>query len=152
MLRMPRLTRRHAKAAAVHVFAALCVGLATSARVVVDPLIGDMLPFSAFYPAVLVATVVGGYWSGLTACVLGGLSGVLLFIAPGSDFSLSTFAELGSLVFFTLMTGLVLTLAGRQPRRELFRRTLLVGTAARIAATVRFSQPANDTAGSASGG
>ena len=148
MLRTPRLSRRH-KAAAVHGFAALCVGLATSARVVVDPLIGDVLPFSAYYPAVLVATVVGGFWSGLTACVLGGLSGMFLFSAPGTDLSFTTLAEFGSLAFFTLMTGLVLTLAGRRARDLAFRRTLLVGTAARMA-SIRLARPANDTAGSSS--
>jgi K+-sensing histidine kinase KdpD len=126
--------------------AAFCVGLATSARAAVDPLIGDMLSLSAFYPAVLAATFWGGYGSGAAAFVLSSISGWTLFTPsrPGSDVQIVT--ELGGLAFFTVTTIIVALISQGQRSRDAFRRTLVIGGVLKVG-SIPLGRPANDVTG-----
>ncbi len=143
-----RHSRRQAGFLAAQAVAVLCVAPAILLRAAVGPLIGPALPFSAFYPAVLVAMVVGGRRSGLTAFALGGASGWFLFASPAPDLTASNLAELASLAIFTVIAVMVLGWAKRRRGpRDAFRQTLLIGTTGRSEA-VRLSRPANDTSGS----
>ena len=125
MRSMSHLSGRQAGFLAAEAVAVLCVASAVLVRAAVAPLIGYALPFSAFYPAVLVAMVVGGRWSGLTAFVLGGASGWLLFASPAPDLTASNLAELASLAIFTVIAVVVLSWASRRRGpRDAFRQTL----------------------------
>ena len=115
--------------------AAFCVALATSARAAVDPLIGNILPFSAFYPAVVAATFWGGYWSGMTAFVLSSISGWTLFTSSSLDSGLPIIAEIGSLAFFTGVA-ICTTVIGRE-------RTLHIQGGLKVG-SIRLGRPAND--------
>jgi two-component sensor histidine kinase len=59
---------------AAFAFAGACVAIATLARLVLG-LATSVLPFATFYPATLIATLVGGLWVGIMAAVAGGLIG-----------------------------------------------------------------------------
>ena len=123
--------------------AAFCVGLATSARAAVDPLIGDVLPFSAFYPAVLAAAFWGGYGAGMIAFVLSGVLGWTLFSPSGLDANLQTIAELASLAFFTGMAVCMAPAVQGQRARDAFRRTLLIGGILKVG-SMPLERPANN--------
>jgi PAS domain S-box-containing protein len=58
------------------------VGAAALFRVAIEPLVGPMVPFGLFVPAVVVAAWLGGTGSGLLATALAGLAGKFLFIEP----------------------------------------------------------------------
>ncbi len=65
-----------------YAFAVALVGAAALFRVAIEPLVGPMVPFGLFVPAVVVAAWLGGTGSGLLATALAGLAGKFLFIEP----------------------------------------------------------------------
>jgi PAS domain S-box-containing protein len=71
--------------------AIVLVGAATLARLALGPLNFDM-PFITFYPAVILAALLGGTESGLVALMLAALSAWCFFVPPGFS---SRFEELG---------------------------------------------------------
>ena len=78
--------------------------LATLARLALEPLLGEHLPFSFFFPAVLIAAVFGGGLAATVSLVLSLLAGWRLFLPPALSFAVEPgmvaqiplFAVLGS--------------------------------------------------------
>ncbi len=59
------------------------VAVAFLARWAMTPLVGpDRLPFLTFFPAVLIATALGGRWTGLAALLMGAVVAVGAFVEP----------------------------------------------------------------------
>src|SRR5216684_5247834 len=60
-------------------FALLCITAATIVCLAVDLLLPGFMTHATFYPAILLATLVGGAWAGGFALLLGGIVGWWVF-------------------------------------------------------------------------
>jgi two-component sensor histidine kinase len=60
----------------------LLVAVATLLRFAIDILVPNAVPFATYFPAVLIATLVGGVSAGLLAMVLGAVISYWMFMAP----------------------------------------------------------------------
>src|SRR5437764_6314247 len=69
-------------------FAMLCVTVATALLVAIDLAAHQNVRFATYFPAVLLATLLGGWQSGLLATVLGGVISWWAFIPPRFSFGL----------------------------------------------------------------
>jgi PAS domain S-box-containing protein len=78
-----RPMRVQAGPATGYAVAVVGIGLAALARYDLQSILGGQSPFLLFVVAVLASAGVGGLGPGLFATVLGGLTGQLLFVAPG---------------------------------------------------------------------
>ena len=65
-----------------YAFAVVCAAVATAIRFGLGLVWPDILIFAVYYPAVLVATLVCGVASGITATLLGGLAAWWLLSRP----------------------------------------------------------------------
>ena len=63
-------------------FAVLCVAAASAARLLLDLFEPNAAAFGTFYPAVLIATLVGGLWAGILAALLSVLIAWWAFLQP----------------------------------------------------------------------
>jgi hypothetical protein len=43
------------------------------------------IPFITYFPAIVLATLLGGFWPGVLATILSGLLAWVVFIPPGSS-------------------------------------------------------------------
>src|SRR5215471_884582 len=66
-------------------------------------------PFITFFPAIIIATLVGGLWPGVCAIILSVLSAWYLFIPPAFSFALGD-RELVQLLWFILFCGINLAI------------------------------------------
>jgi PAS domain S-box-containing protein len=66
--------------------ALIATTIALACRLLVDPFLGDELPYVTFFAAMAFATWYGGLAAGLTATVLGGFAAVWFFIPPRFSF------------------------------------------------------------------
>jgi PAS domain S-box-containing protein len=66
-----------------------CVAAATLVAATIQTLIDQDIRYLTFYPAILVAAVLGGWRAGLTALVLASILGQWLFITPHGRLSMS---------------------------------------------------------------
>jgi HD-GYP domain-containing protein (c-di-GMP phosphodiesterase class II)/PAS domain-containing protein/putative methionine-R-sulfoxide reductase with GAF domain len=74
--------------------------------------LGLVMPtFITFYPAVIVAAVLGGLWPGLFATVLCALGALFFVIPPLYTFRIATLSDAVALAFFALMGVLISLLA-----------------------------------------
>jgi two-component sensor histidine kinase len=92
-------------------FALLCVGLATVARIGFGWLIGPTLPFTTYFPAILVVALFGGALAGILAI---GLSVVVVwwaFTPPYYEFAPLTLPQLANIALFSFSAGLIVWLA-----------------------------------------
>src|ERR671922_2324402 len=84
-----------------YAFAVFAVMLAYLLRELLDPLIGQGLPFIIFYPTVVLVAWFGGLWPGLFSTVLGELIAWYMFIPPRYSFSiLDSTAPVQMVIFF----------------------------------------------------
>jgi two-component sensor histidine kinase len=76
-----RLLRRGLRPAsyAAMTFAVFCVVVALGVRLVFWQLQPDLVIFATYYPAVLIATLIGGWSAGIVAQILGGIAAWLFF-------------------------------------------------------------------------
>jgi PAS domain S-box-containing protein len=74
--------------------------LATLARWAIGGLVEDLIPFTTYYPAIVVATLLGGFWLGTLATILSAVLAWWLFLPPAFGFDQ---AEITSLVTFVLV-------------------------------------------------
>jgi PAS domain-containing protein len=75
-----------------------------------DPVLSAVgVPYITFYPAILVAALLGGFGAGLLALVLCSLSAWYLFLTPSFSFELSS-EQVFSLLLFIALGGLDLIL------------------------------------------
>jgi two-component sensor histidine kinase len=68
--------------------ALFCAVSGTAIRLLLQPIVHDHIPVIVFYPFVLIASVWGGTWSGLTTLVLGAAIADYLWLPPMGRFSL----------------------------------------------------------------
>jgi PAS domain S-box-containing protein len=92
-------------------WALLFVLVATLARWLFDPLLGDGAPFGAYIVAVAAASWRFGLLPGLTALVAGGLLASYLFVGPRGSLGLDEMREFVSLLAY-LVAGGMITLMG----------------------------------------
>jgi hypothetical protein len=91
--------------------AAAAVGLATGARALAGPLVGDAgIPFMAYFPAVLAAAVWGGYAAGALAAIASAFLSWLLFIPHAPEGLPSELVW--TLASFMLSAGLLVVVGG----------------------------------------
>jgi signal transduction histidine kinase len=85
-----------------YVAAALFVGLAVVARLVLDPVFSDRQPFPTFYVSLTAAAWLGGLGPTLFALILGYLAGDWFFVQPHHTFSALNLANTGAYFFVGL--------------------------------------------------
>src|SRR5207244_2001414 len=67
---------------AAYGLAFVLIALATFIRWLVGEYVGAQVPFITFYPAIIIATIVGGLWPGIVATILSSLAAWYLFLTP----------------------------------------------------------------------
>jgi PAS domain S-box-containing protein len=86
----------------------LLVGLALAARLLLDPLLGDRLPYMFFSAAVLFAAVYAGLWETLLALILGFMLAEWFIVEPRDSFMLSSsHGWLAAILYFVIGLGIV---------------------------------------------
>ena len=56
--------------------------IATSIRWAMSGLVHDRIPFTSYYPAIVVATLLGGFWLGILASILSAIVAGWMFMSP----------------------------------------------------------------------
>ena len=102
--------------AAAYAFAALCVAVATLLHWGIGFISEDSQHFTTYYPAVLIAALVGGAGAGTYAAVLGGICAWLLFMPP----HIPTFGQTVSLLIYLFASLFIVWAANHY--RELTKR------------------------------
>jgi two-component sensor histidine kinase len=116
---------------AAYLLAVGCVVVATLARVVLGLIADDIVPLATYFPAVLVAALLGGAASGVVALILGGIVGWWMFMPH--TIAVSTLSHTISFVLYFGSAGLIIFVAEgyrramRLVREEEAKRQLLVG-------------------------
>jgi signal transduction histidine kinase len=102
-----RARRFQANPALAYGFAFLLVAAATFLRMLLGPQLPESVPFTTFYPPVLVAAILGGVGPGVFALVLSTLAAWFFFIPPvWSD----DWREMISLILFLIVSAINLAL------------------------------------------
>jgi K+-sensing histidine kinase KdpD len=76
--------------------------IATLIRWAIGGLVQERIPFTTYYPAIVVATLLGGFWWGTLASILSAAVAWWLFMSPTFGFALDQ-AQLVSLITFVLV-------------------------------------------------
>jgi PAS domain S-box-containing protein len=76
--------------------------IATLIRWAIGGLVQERIPFTTYYPAIVVATLLGGFWWGTLASILSAAVAWWLFMPPAFGFALDQ-AQLVSLITFVLV-------------------------------------------------
>ncbi|MEZ0169437.1 sensor histidine kinase [Microvirga sp. TS319] len=97
-----------------------CVAAATGVRLALSAVIGPTAPFITMFPAVLMATVVGGLGPGLLAIALSIAVAWFFFFPPGLGFGSFSAPDVTSVLFFTL-GALLMVLVATAMRRAVRR-------------------------------
>src|SRR5262245_52906411 len=105
-----RLHRFRANSRGAYAIAFAAVAVATLIRWAIGDFVLGRIPFTLYFPAILLTTLLGGFWPGMLAVVLSGLAAWVFFILPtgwGSEetVSLLTFG-LVSLLIVGVVTAL----------------------------------------------
>ena len=88
--------------AAAYAFATLCVAVASLLHWGIGFISEDSQHFTTYYPAVLIAALVGGAGAGTYAAILGGVIAWWVFMPPHVAFSSLTFGQVVSLLIYFL--------------------------------------------------
>ena len=87
--------------------------IATLIRWAMSGLVHDRIPFTTYYPAIVVATLLGGFWLGILASILSAIIAWWMFMSPTLGLALDA-AQLTSLITFIfvcfLLVGIVTAL------------------------------------------
>lgn len=83
--------------------AMLLVALALAVRIAINPWMPAGYPFITFFPAVVIASFLGGWRIGIVAAVVSGLASWYFFIPPVGAFSVAD-GVLTALISFTVVT------------------------------------------------
>ena len=105
-----------AGSAEAYAFATLCIAVAAAVRWVVGLWFEDIVPFATFFPAVLLAGLVGGIGPGIFAALLGGAIGWWAFLSPPMAFFPLQPGQVISLIAY-LITCLIIVWAAEHYRR-----------------------------------
>ncbi|HYO26108.1 MAG TPA: PAS domain S-box protein [Lacipirellulaceae bacterium] len=86
------------------------VAVATLARGLLDPILGDAYPFISYFAAIAASAYMGGFWPGLLAIALSYVAADWFFIPPRGGLALLTGGGPAVIGFFTfIMVGLIIT-------------------------------------------
>ena len=123
------------------------VALATLTRWAIGAYVLDRIPFTTYYPAILIAALIGGLWQGVLATILSGLAAWFFFMPPRFEFSIDWARGVALFTFLfvaLLLVALVtaLNLAIRLLRNEIEQRRRVELASHRLAAIVASSQDA----------
>jgi PAS domain S-box-containing protein len=98
-----RFRQLRSKPPAAHCAAIAVVGIATALRWLIDPQVVVGLPFITYYPAIIIATLVGGFWPGILSLVLSAVAAWYFFLSPIYSWQLESHGAF-SLLFFIIMS------------------------------------------------
>jgi len=90
--------------------ALLAAAGAVSFRALLDPWLGDHLPFTTLYGAVAISVWIGGYRPALLTALLGYLACHFLFVAPRLEFAATDAATLIGLATYLVSCGIIIAL------------------------------------------
>jgi K+-sensing histidine kinase KdpD len=105
-----------AGSAEAYAFAILCVAVAAGVRWTAGLWFEGIVPFATFFPAVLLAALVGGIGPGILAAIAGGAIGWWAFMAPPMAFFPLKPGQIISLIAY-LITSLIIVWAAEHYRR-----------------------------------
>jgi two-component system, sensor histidine kinase and response regulator len=71
------------------------------------PVLGDAVPHMTFFPAVMIAAYLGGFWPGLLATVLSAIAANLLFPHNLPSFQATQVNEVAALILFVLVGSII---------------------------------------------
>ena len=97
-----RLHRLRGNSLSVYGVAIAALLIATFARWALGVYVHDRIPFTTYYPAIVVATLLGGFWLGILTSSLSALLAWWLFMPPAYGFSFDG-AQVTSLIAFLLV-------------------------------------------------
>ncbi|WP_280948945.1 HWE histidine kinase domain-containing protein [Microvirga flocculans] len=97
-----------------------CVVLATLARLALEPAIGPMTPYITMFPAVLLASVIGGFGPGLLAILLSAATAQYIFVEPRFSFAPVSVTSVTS-AFFYVLSAFLMVLTATAMRRAVER-------------------------------
>ena len=83
----------------------IAVGVATGLRWAVGGRVISGVPFITYYPAIVIATLLGGFWPGVLSVILSSITAWYLFLPPVLSFDF-TEKEAASLLLFIAIAGL----------------------------------------------
>jgi two-component sensor histidine kinase len=98
---------------AAFAFAILCVAAATLLRQAIDLIAHDAVPFATYFPAILIASLVGGVTAGILALVLSGAASWLMFVSPRHEWVALTADQVASLGLFGFASIMIIWIAER---------------------------------------
>lgn len=92
--------------------------LATVVRWLLDPVLGDRLPFITYFLAVLGTTYLGGFRHSMLVAALGLPLAWYFFLPDRGSFRFSSGSDIASLAFYVIVTGAIAAVGGRLRRSE----------------------------------
>ena len=104
-----RVLRVHRNPIVAYGIAVTAVALATLVRWIIGGQVVEGLPFITYYPAIIIATLAGGFWPGVLATVLSSATALYLFLPPWFSPDLNQ-REAVSLLLFILMASVNVTI------------------------------------------
>jgi PAS domain S-box-containing protein len=115
-----------------YAIALAAVALATAARLLLDPVLSDNVPYMTYFAAVMFVAWRSGLRPGLLALASSALTAEFFFVAPRYDIALDDLADLVGLASFFLVAGFIVVAAHAMrtarrraaAREELLRVTL----------------------------
>jgi PAS domain S-box-containing protein len=103
-----------------YAFAVVCTATATAVRFGLGLVWPNIVIYATYYPAVLVATLICGIASGITATLLGAVAALLLFAPPAYSFLGAKTSSIAGLAVYLLSAALIVWAAGHY--RNIVRR------------------------------
>lgn len=107
-----RLLRVRGHPLAAYGFALVIVAVAVLARWSIGEDVGGRIPFSIFYPAIILATVIGGLWPGILAAVLSFIAAWYFLSPPYFGFTPISEREVTQLLLFAVLAGVTVAVVG----------------------------------------
>ncbi len=96
------------------------VAVATVLRLALGPVLGEATPFITMFPAVLLTSVMGGFWPGLLAIALSVISSWYFFLSPAFGFDGISASDAIALALYVI-GALLMVLVATSMRRALDR-------------------------------
>jgi signal transduction histidine kinase/ActR/RegA family two-component response regulator len=100
--------------------ALVSVAVATGARIAVDPLVGDRVPFATYFAAVAAVALFSDVRAALATTLISAFVSSLLFVPPRGDFAPATVADGIALLLF-VGTGVIISLLAARVQRARWR-------------------------------
>ena len=104
--------------------AVLATAVSLLARWPLRPVLGDAVPHMTFFPAVMVAAYVGGFWPGLLATLLSAAAANYFLTGQLSSFQVGSVNDVAAVILFVLVGTIISGLSEslHQARRRLVAR------------------------------